>query len=79
VWAPGTVWTGLLTPQEFANRTVQPVASRYTNQARPAQSFKWCRQLGKCGQREVQYEKWISIRIIICRFLLVYCIYITCY
>ena len=32
-WAPGPVWTGVenLAPPEFDPRTVQPVASRYTD------------------------------------------------
>jgi hypothetical protein len=35
VWAPGPVWTGAdnLAPPEFDLRTVQPVASRYTDRA----------------------------------------------
>jgi hypothetical protein len=34
-WAPGPVWTGAenLTPLGFDPRTVQPVASRYTDYA----------------------------------------------
>ena len=35
-WAPGSVWTGaesLATPPGFHPRTVQPVASRYTDYA----------------------------------------------
>jgi len=41
-WAPGSVWTGteISTPQGFDPRTVQPVASRYTNNAtRPTECF----------------------------------------
>ena len=36
-WAPGPVWTGAenLAPTGFNPRTVQPVASRYTNWATP--------------------------------------------
>jgi hypothetical protein len=37
-WAPGPVWTGAedLAPPGFDLRTVQPVASRYTDCAFPA-------------------------------------------
>jgi hypothetical protein len=37
-WAPGPVWTNVknLAPPEFEPRTVQPVASRYTDWAIPA-------------------------------------------
>jgi hypothetical protein len=37
-WAPGPVWTGAenLVPLGFDLRTVQPVASRYTDYAIPA-------------------------------------------
>ena len=37
-WAPGPVWTGAenLAPTRIRSRTVQPVASRYTDYAIPA-------------------------------------------
>jgi hypothetical protein len=46
--------------QGFETRTVQPIASRYTDQAMPAQSLKWCRQLGKiwseCGNTKMNMK-----------------------
>jgi hypothetical protein len=38
LWVPWPVWTGAenLVPPGFAPRTVQPVASRYTDRAIPA-------------------------------------------
>jgi hypothetical protein len=42
VWAPGPVWTGAedIAPPGFDLRTVQPVASHYTNSAtRPTREF----------------------------------------
>ena len=45
-WAPGPVWAGaenLAPPPGFDPRTVQPVASRYTDCANPAHTF--CKQM----------------------------------
>ena len=42
-WAPGPVWAGaenFALPPGFDPRTVQPVASRYTNYAIPARNPK---------------------------------------
>ena len=43
VWAPGPIWTGAKTspPPAFDPRTVQPVASRYTDWAIPAPNCEW--------------------------------------
>jgi hypothetical protein len=43
-WAPGPVWTGVenLAPPGFDPRTVQPVASRYTDWATRSRSKKYC-------------------------------------
>jgi len=49
-WAPGPVWTGAenLPPPGFNPRTIQPVASRYTDWAtRPTkQKVQWHNQMG---------------------------------
>ena len=49
-WAPGPVWTGAenLAPPGFDPRTVQPVASRYTDYAtRPIVSVKGGKNCGE--------------------------------
>jgi hypothetical protein len=49
-WAPGPVWTGAeyLAPPGFDPRTVQPVASRYTDWAIRAEKLDdWVQQAGK--------------------------------
>jgi len=44
-WAPGLVWTGvenITPPQGFDPRTVQPVASRYTDYATRPKFYRAC-------------------------------------
>ena len=70
-WAPGLVWTGAenLAPTGIRPRTVQPVASRYTNWAIPAHMYV-CVYMNVCMYLR-STNVWMFVCIYVCTYVFI--------